>query len=196
LADIAGFLRPTRESFRAQPQALLAADALRAAQYRSRLAAGPRRAIGISWRSFQGRDRAHLESVKSAPLSAFGALAGRGDVRLVDLQYGDTSEERSRFEGDLARLEDLDLFNDLDGMLAAIEACDAVVTTSNVTAHLAGAIGKPAYLVYLRGMPPFHYWASDESGRCLWYPSVRIVTGARIDTWPRAIERVDELLGR
>jgi Tfp pilus assembly protein PilF len=196
LADIPALLRPSRESFRAQPRALLAADAARVAQYRSRLGSGGRRSIGISWRSFQGRDRAHLESVKSAPLEAFAPLAARGDLRLVDLQYGDTADERSRFARELARLEELDLFTDLDGVLAAIEACDAVVTTSSATAHLAGAVGKPTYLIYLRGMPPFHYWAPDESGRCRWYPSVRIVTGAQVDTWPRAIERVDELLGR
>jgi hypothetical protein len=31
-------------------------------------------------------------------------------------------------------------------------------------------------------------------GRSLWYPSVRIVTDPAIDTWPRALEVVDELL--
>ena len=196
LGDIAGLLRPTRASFDAQPRALLRADAARASQYRSRIGASGRRAIGISWRSFQARDRAHLESVKSAPLAVFAPLAERRDLRLVDLQYGDTAAERSRFQGDLTRIDELDLFDDLDGVLAAIDACDAVVTTSNATAHLAGAMGKQTYLVYLRGLPPFHYWAADEAGRSPWYPSIRIVTGAGIDTWERAIERVDELLGR
>ncbi len=80
-------------------------------------------------------------------------------------------------------------------MLAAIEACDLVITTSNVTAHLAGAIGKATLLVYLAANPPFHYWATDESGRCLWYPSLRIVTGTELDTWEKALARVDEIIG-
>jgi len=71
-----------------------------------------------------------------------------------------------------------------------------VVTTSNVTAHLAGAVGKQTYLVYLADLPPFHYWVPDADGRCRWYPSVRIVTGRDLGTWPRAIEKVVELLGR
>jgi Flp pilus assembly protein TadD len=196
IGSMAGLLRPTRESFREPWSALLAPDASRVARYRGALAAPGRRGVGISWRSFQKSDRAALESRKSAPLAAFGRLAARSDLRLVDLQYGDTAPERGRFEGSLARIEGLDLFNDVDGVIAAIAACDVVVTTSSVTAHLAGASGKPTLLIYLHGVPPFHYWAPDDEGRSLWYPSVRIVSGPQVDTWDRAVERVDELLDR
>ena len=183
-------LRPSLESFSAQPRALLAADPARADGYRRALRdAGGDRApiVGISWRSFQPKVRGELGKRKSAPLAAFGALSER--ARLVDLQYGDTAAEREAFAaagGKLERLEGLDLFEDLDGVLAAIEACDAVVTTSNVTAHLAGALGKRTLLVFLRGRPPFHYWSSPH-GRSLWYPSVEIVSGAAIETWEQAI---------
>ena len=171
------------------------ADAGRAAQYRALVASPGRRVAGISWRSFQGRDRARLEATKSAPLAAFALLAARKDLRLLDLQYGDTAAERAAFGAELVRIDGLDCFEDLDGVLAAIDACDVVVTTSSVTAHLAGASGKETYLVYLRGIAPFHYWATDAAGRCRWYPSVRIVTGANVDSWARAIELVDGLLG-
>jgi tetratricopeptide (TPR) repeat protein len=196
IATMAGMLRPTVESFREPWSALLAPDARRTERYRAALAAPGRRVVGISWRSFQKADRAALEARKSAPLAAFARLAARGDLRLADLQYGDTAAERARFAGELARIEALDLFNDLDGVVAAIAACDVVVTTSSVTAHLAGASGKPTFLIYLRGVPPFHYWAPGEDGRCLWYPSMRIVSAPEIDTWERAVERVDELLDR
>ena len=197
VGDLAEFLRPTRESFAAQPRALLAADPARATQYRRRLASGGERVVGISWRSFQPVARLYLERKKSAPLEAFRGLSLREDLRLLDLQYGDTAAEREAFAaggGKLARLEDLDLFKDLEGVLAAIEACDVVVTTSNVTAHLAGSIGKRTYLFYLGGVPPFHYWASDASGRCHWYPSLTIVTGRDVATWQDALRRIDGLL--
>ncbi|HET9651309.1 MAG TPA: hypothetical protein VFP36_03930, partial [Usitatibacter sp.] len=165
--------------------------------YRERLQAPGVRVIGISWRSFQPSARSYLQKKKSGSLAAFHALSQRKDVRLLDLQYGDTASERAAFAqagGRLTRLEDLDLFDDLEGVLAAVEACDAVVTTSNVTAHYAGVLGKRAYLVYLRGNPPFHYWVPDADGRSLWYPSVRIVTRRDIDTWEKALGAVDELL--
>jgi hypothetical protein len=194
MAHMAGLLRPSTESFERQPRAFLAADADRARHLRTLVAAPGRRAVGISWRSFQPKGRAYLESRKSAPLAAFEPLAARADLRLVDIQYGDTAGERRGFRGDLARIEGLDLTNDLDGVLAAIEACDVIVTTSSITAHLAGAAGKRTLLIYLHGLPPFHYWATDPEGRCLWYPSLRIATAEPTATWEHAIERVDELL--
>jgi hypothetical protein len=120
---------------------------------------------------------------KSAPLGMFMQLSRRSDLRLLDLQYGDTAAERAAFAaagGRLLRLEDLDLFHDVDGVLAAIEACELVITTSNVTAHFAGALGKPAWLVYPGANAPFYYWTPGEDGRCLSYPSVRIVS---LDSW-------------
>ena len=197
VASLAELLRPTLASFSRQPRSLLAADPARASAYRERLAAPGARVVGISWRSFQPKMRGYVQAKKSAPLPAFMRLSQRADLRLLDLQYGDTAAEREAFAaagGRLARLDELDLFKDLDGVLAAIEACDLVVTTSNVTAHLAGALGKPTWLVYLAANPPFHYWVTDDAGGSLWYPSVRIVTGRDLDSWDKAFARVDELV--
>jgi ADP-heptose:LPS heptosyltransferase len=153
--------------------------------------------VGISWRSFQPKTRGHVVRKKSAPLETFMKLANAPGLRLLDLQYGDTAAERERFArsgGRLAHLDGLDLFNDLDGVLAAIEACDVVATTSNVTAHLAGALGKRTLLFYPDAISPFHYWVPGADGRCLWYPSVEIVTAPELDTWERLLERVHDLL--
>jgi tetratricopeptide (TPR) repeat protein len=190
-------LRRSLDDFSRQPAALLQADAVRAADYRGRLHEPGRRVVGISWRSFQPKARGYVQRKKSMDLELFRALSQRSDLRLLDLQYGDTLAERERFAasgGRLVHIGDLDLFNDIDGVLAAVQACDVIVTTSNVTAHYAGVLGKPALLFYLAANPPFHYWVPDASGRCLWYPSVRIVTDRAIDTWPKALQRIDELL--
>jgi tetratricopeptide (TPR) repeat protein len=195
IGSLPRLLRPTRESFARQPQALLAAD--RAARWRSRLAADGARVIGISWRSFQSALSGSQRRRKSAPLAMFMALSRLADVRLLDLQYGDTAAERAAFAaagGALLHLDDLDLFNDLEGVLAAIQACELVVTTSNVTAHFAGALGKPTWLVYPGGDSPFYYWVPGEDGRCLWYPSVRIVSGVELDTWEKVMARAQELV--
>ena len=197
LASAGRFLRNSAASFARQPRALLAPDPLRTGHYRELLARTPGRPIGVSWRTFQPTRR-YYELSKSAPLAAFGAMAKAPDVRLVDLQYGDTGAEREDFArqgGRLERIEGLDLFNDIDGVLAAMHACEAVVTTSNVTAHLAGSIGKRTLLVYPRANPPFHYWVPDDAGRSRWYPSVQIVTGVELDTWERVLERARDMLG-
>ncbi len=199
LGSLPRLLRRSLASFAAQPRALLAADAERARAFRDELdrsAPGPARQplVGISWRSFQPNVRGEPGKRKSAALAAFHGLGP--DARLLDLQYGDTRAEReelARAGARLARLEGLDLFNDLDGLIAAIDACDLVVTTSNVTAHLAGSIGKRTLVVFPDARSPFHYWSSHE-GRSLWYPSVEIVAAPGLDTWERALARVREIL--
>ena len=196
LGSLPRLLRRDRASFEHQPRTLLSADPARVAAYREQLGSAGR-VIGISWRSFQPKARARVGRNKSAPLETFGDLSRRSGVRLLDLQYGDTAAEREEFArngGRLERLESLDLFNDLDGVMAAIAACDVVVTTSNVTAHLAGAIGKRTLLFYLRAQPTFYYWVPDATGHCLWYPSVEIVSAPSVQTWTQALALVDERL--
>jgi hypothetical protein len=197
IGSLPGLLRTDRASFAAQPRAILAADPERAAAYRSRLAGDGARAVGISWRSFQPPSRSFYERRKNAPLEAFLPIAARPSVRLVDLQYGDTASERLAFAAAGGRLvsdEDLDRFTDLDGLLALIAACDVVVSTSNVTAHLAGCLGKRTLLAYPSANPAFHYWVPDARGRSYWHPSVEIVTARSADAWPALMELVAERL--
>lgn len=197
LGSLPRLLRPDAGSFGLQPRRLLAGDAARVAQFRARIDAGAARAVGLSWRSFQPASRSYYERRKNAPLAAFLPLSAAPGVRLVDLQYGDTREERAAFAsagGALASFDDLDRFGDLDGLLALIEACDAVVTTSNVTAHLAGALGKRTLLAYPGANPPFHYWVPDAQGRSRWYPSVEIVTDAATLSWDAVVARLREAL--
>jgi ADP-heptose:LPS heptosyltransferase len=96
----------------------------------------------------------------------------------------------------LLHFDEVDYFNDLEEVLAILEACDLLITTSNATAHFAGALGKRTWLLYLADQPPFHYWAHDGSFRCLWYPSVEIVTAAQFTDWASLIQHARERLGR
>jgi tetratricopeptide (TPR) repeat protein len=190
LASLASFFRTDAASFARQPRALLQPDARRVAQTRDAL--GPGRWVAISWRSLQGGGRGALAARKSIPLERFGALAAAG-VRLLDVQYGDVDAERAAFErahpGLLARVPGLDTYADLEGVAAAIAACEGVVTASNVTAHLAGAIGAPTQLVYLGARAPFFYWVPDATGCSPWYPTVRIVT-SESSRWEDVLEAV------
>ena len=69
-------------------------------------------------------------------------------MTLVNLQYGDVDQEIREFEEEIGikfvQCDSVDNQEDLDGLAALIEACDLVVSTSNVTIHLAGGIVKMA----------------------------------------------------
>jgi Flp pilus assembly protein TadD len=190
MGSLGRYLRRAREDFAEQPRKLLVPDRTRLDATRRALGSGGRR-IGISWRSFQPPGRKHTEERKSAPLEAFARIAAPG-LELVDLQYGDVAAERAAFDahhpGLRRDIAGLDRLNDLEGVLAALAACDLVITTSNVTAHLAGVLGHPAWLLYLEANPPFHYWMPDTNGRSLWYPSVEVMTHRSWKTWDAVFE--------
>ena len=183
MGSLPRLFRRDAASFAAQPAQLLRPDPERLAQARAALAAlaPDGKVIAISWRSPQAGARRALGERKSVPLDAFAALARAHGARLLDLQYGDVDAERAVFEsrhpGVLARIEGLDLRDDLEGVAAALVACGRLVTTSNATAHLAGALGVPTELWLPRGWAPFSYWVALPGGRSPWYPSV-VVTPA------------------
>jgi tetratricopeptide (TPR) repeat protein len=196
LGSLARLFRPDTASFGRQPASILKADPDRVAAYRTQLGDGP--VIAISWRSLQKGSRRGLAERKSVPLEQFAALARTSGARLLDVQYGDVAEERRAFErrhpGVLFRLEGLDPYSDLEGLAAALVACGRLVSSSNVTAHLAGALGVPTALMYLRGWPPFSYWVAGPGGRSLWYPSVT-VPGKAWRTWEEAFEGLGKAEG-
>lgn len=191
LGSLPGLFRLDSGSFNAQPHSVLAANDAQVQAWRAQLGAGP--LIAISWRSLQKGGRRGLGERKSIPLEAFFQLAENTGARLVDVQYGDLREERAIFDarhpGILVRPEGLDAFNDLEGLAAVLVACGRLVTSSNVTAHLAGALGVPTSLLYLRGWAPFPYWVPGPAGHSLWYPAVRVPESAFTD-WGSAFGAV------
>jgi len=176
MGSLPRLFRPDVASFAAQPRALLVPDPARVEAMAKAIGPGP--AIAISWRSLQGGSRRRLAERKSLALEAFAAHAWRSGARLVDLQYGDVEAERREFEarhpGLLVTIPGLDTRQDLEGVAAALAACGRLVTVSNATAHLAGALGIPTDILLPRGWPPFAYWVAGADGRSLWYPSVAI----------------------
>ena len=196
LGSLPRLFRREESAFAAQPRPLLHADPARVAAVRERLGGG--RWIAVSWRSFQGRGRRYLEERKSMPVEALAQLSERAGVKLLDLQYGDVALDRAQFEaahpGVLTQLEGLDLYNDFEGLLAAIEACVAVVTVSNVTAHLAGVAGRRAFVLFPNARAPFHYWSATDGAPSPWYPQVRSVTGSASEGWVSLVEKAARAL--
>jgi len=86
--------------------------------------------------------------------------------------------------------------HDLEGLAALIDACDVVVTVSNTTAHLAGALGRPALVLLPSGRGLMWYWHL-ERGDSPWYPSLKLFRQARSGEWSGVIEQTrQEVLHR
>ena len=181
------YFRTSWDSFPQRSEGYLIADRERTQTLRLRLKTGPEVVVGLSWRSYNPvRYRS-----KTARLQDFEALLRTPGLRFVDLQYGDTSEERAAFEQmfgvRVERLADIDNTLDIDGLASLISACDLVVTVSNTTAHLAGALGKPTWVMVPRGNARLWYWFTDEVEQP-WYPRVKLRRKTMEQSWSMMAE--------
>ncbi len=193
--SLPGVFRPSVASFVRQPRRVLQAAPERVALYRNRLTPGFK--VALSWRSLRA---GRLGRSKSVALVDFAPVLAVAGVQFVDVQYGDTAAERAALEpGQRARLahfDDVDFYRDLDEVLATLDACDLLITTSNANAHLAAALGKPVWLLYPAERAPFHYWAHGGDHRSLWYPSVEIVSAPGLADWPQLIAHTAQKLAQ
>jgi ADP-heptose:LPS heptosyltransferase len=187
-------LRTSWDDFAKTPGGFLKADAEQAAGLRERLKTDDRLVVGLSWRS---ANKSH-EKAKSAGLHAFEPLLKLRNCRFVDLQYGDTSAERAAVARDIGvdieHLDDIDNFNDIDGLAALITACDLVVTVSNTTAHLAGALGKETYVLVPFGQARMWYWFHDRTDNPF-YPDIKIRRQARTHDWASLMAPLADEIG-
>ena len=122
-------------------------------------------------------------------------FCGYPNCRFIDLQYGDTLAERQAIESELGvkieRLEDIDNTQDIDGLAALMTACDLVVSVSNTNAHLAGALGRPTWVLVPFSKGRFWYWFyhRDDSP---WYARARVRRQEKGQSWEGLARSVSE----
>jgi ADP-heptose:LPS heptosyltransferase len=187
-ASLGQHLRRHLDQFPRDRVAYLKADATRAARYRAQVRAdGKTQLVGVSWISKNPERGIH----KTCALDAMAPLwqAWSSNTTFVDLQYGDTAQERAAFGRPLMHIGDLDLFHDIDGLAALISTCDRVVTVSNTTAHLAGALGVPVDVIVPAGTGRLWYWGIDQA-KSPWYPSATLYKQTAPNRWDDTITRI------
>lgn len=165
----------------------LRSEYLRQAQTGSRL-------MGLSWRS----GNRSIGSEKSIPLADLLPALRLPGILWVNLQYGNCSEDLAflRRQG-VAIIDDdsIDRFTDIDGLAAQAGALDAVVTVSNTTAHVAGALGVSCHLMLAQGRGKLWYWPS-AGRRARRYDCIRIIRQETPGVWRRAVSELREELGK
>ena len=187
IGDLGGVLRDSTARFPIQRDGYLRADETRTSTLRARaLKTGEHFVVGISWRSRND----HFGALKSLDLEQLAPLLALPGVSAVDLQYGDTSAERAAFRNkhglSINHFADIDNYNDLDGLAALINACDIVVSVSNTTVHLAGALGKPTLVMLPYALGRIWYW-HEKGERSPWYPSCRLLRQTAAGDWTPVI---------
>lgn len=148
--------------------------------------------IGISWRGGTGvGTNKYARSLNPAEMQPLNALA---DVQFINLQYGDTQEDRAIMDAfglHIYHDPEIDPILDLDSQAAQISALDLILTVDNTTVHLAGALGAPTYL--LLSTDPDWRWGLDQA-KSYWYPCVKFIRNPDPSNWANALESAVELI--
>ena len=144
---------------------------------------------GISWKSSNKK----IGKNKSIELKDLNEVINIKKIKFVNLQYGNVTEDIKEFnklsENKIIEHEDVDTTNDIESLASLIKNCDFVLTTSNTTAHLAGALNVPTLVMAPRGRGKLFYWTASKDST-LWYSSVKIFRQDQNFTWNKTIKAV------
>jgi Flp pilus assembly protein TadD len=200
LGSLGGFLRPDMTTFPAR-DAYLVADQGRAGRLRATYkgarykdARQEKPLIGLSWRSTNPSSG----MAKSLDLADLAPVLCGIDATFIDLQYGVTAADLAvaRSNGlDVVHDPEIDALSDLDGFAAKVAAMDLIITISNTTAHVAGALGVPCWVLVPAGKGQFWYWFLDREDSP-WYPSLRLFRQATPGVWADVITAVGMALNQ
>jgi tetratricopeptide (TPR) repeat protein len=169
----------------------LRSDKARVAAWRARLGELPGLKVGIAWQGNVETEKQGGFAGRSFELTAAAPLAHLSGVTLVSLQKGPGSEQRAQvdFGDQVLQLTDpweVGAEEVLD-TAALMTALDLIVTSDTATAHLAGALGLPVWVVLAASAD--WRWLTDRDDSP-WYPTMRLFRQTDAGVWPEVFERV------
>ncbi|PXX44348.1 tetratricopeptide repeat protein [Aquitalea magnusonii] len=126
----------------------------------------------------------HSRQNKSVPLEQFLPLLDSIDADFISLQLGEQAPE---LQGRVHQLP----ISDFADTAAIISQLDLVISVDTSVVHLAGALGKPVWVLMRAESAPFFMAQGDTSP---WYASMRIWRQATPGDWPPLIARVAKTL--
>ena len=165
----------------------ITADEGQMATWRGRLAAYDGLRVGLVWAGNPKHKNDHNRSCSLALLEPLLAMPG---VSWFSLQKGPAVRQRE----DLARSNLIDLapelatFADTAAVLASL---DLLITVDTSVAHLAGALGRPAWVML--PFAPDWRWLLERSDSP-WYGEMRLFRQQAIGDWPRVVEQLHAAL--
>lgn len=165
----------------------LRADPVAVAEWRARLARSGLK-VGLVW---AGRPEHNRDRHRSLPLSQLAPLAAVENVSFFALQKGAALAEAEHAPPGMEIGILSPLLGDFADTAAAIMALDLVISVDTSVAHLAGALGKPLWL--LLPFAPDWRWLEARSDSP-WYPTARLFRQREWRRWDSVVAAASEAL--
>jgi tetratricopeptide (TPR) repeat protein len=155
--------------------------------WRQRLQGDTRR-IGLTW---SGNPSHHRDRLRSIPLQQLGPLLNVAGTTFYSLQVGAGREQLKDLPPG-ARLIDLGgELKDFADTAAIISNLDLVISIDTAVAHLAGALGKPVWILLNKGCDWRWFLDREDSP---WYPTARLFRQTTAGEWQEVVNRVEREL--
>ncbi|WP_019937861.1 tetratricopeptide repeat protein [Bordetella sp. FB-8] len=183
MRSLPGLFGTTLKTIPARTPYLLA-DPIAAAAWSRRLAALPGYKVGLVWAGAPGRPFDARRSLRPAQLAPLAAVPG---VQRVSLQI-DESPGKAQASLDRLQLVDwTDEIRDFADTAALIAGLDLVITVDTAVAHLAGALGRPVWI--LSRYDGCWRWLLNRQDSP-WYPTARLFHQPAMGAWEPVITEV------
>jgi len=150
--------------------------------WRARIADLAGRRVGLVWRGNPGFGGDHLRSIPADALAVFAACRG---VSFVSLQKDAPAPPPLPMADHSAELTD---FADTAALIAAL---DLVISVDTSVAHLAGALGRPVWL--LNRFDTCWRWMTVGTDS-IWYPAMRLFRQTAPGDWATPLAEAAESL--
>jgi tetratricopeptide (TPR) repeat protein len=168
----------------------LAASKERITKWRDRIEALPSPRIALAW---AGRAAHANDRNRSIALSQLAPLLSVEPASFVSIQRELRSED-AELLGPASRLTHIgDELKDFDDTAAVAALVDVVISVDTSVVHLAGATGRPTWI--LLPFCPDWRWLLDRDDSP-WYPTARLFRQPAPGDWDSVIGRVRETLAR
>lgn len=152
-----------------------------------RLAAlGLGRKVGLVW---GGNKELARDALRSVALRTFAPLFDLPGIVWVSLQKGEAAAQLADLG--LPVVDWMDECRDLLDTAGIVANLDLVISVDTSMAHLAGALGRPVWLLN-RHESEWRWMLGREDSP--WYPSMRIFTQPRAHDWDSVITRIRQEL--
>lgn len=172
----------------------LRAPAARAQHWRERLAHTAHPRVGLVW---AGGKRQHmadavlLDARRSLELKQLLPLAAVPGITFISLQKDEAAAQVAELAEQWPILDYSGDLTDFAETAALVEQLDLVISVDTAVAHLAGALGKPVWLL--------NRWDTDwrwllERDDSPWYPGLRQFRQPRAGDWEGAIAALSQAL--
>ena len=146
--------------------------------------------VGLAW---AGNPKYKADAARSMRLKTLLPMLRGVNAQWISLQKGAAAEQLASLPEDVVVVDGSSGERDLTETAALVATLDLVITTDTCIAHLAGAMGKPVWVL----LPHLADWRwMEETERTPWYPTARLFRQRTAGDWGEVLERVIGEMGK